>query len=101
MICGRFFTRAISFKLETCEAVKAALDAELDIRNKLYTHDSYMFICVVVIVIFRMLIHLTAVKMNMEYTFTVAHVDAEDHVGNSWLQIWELMFGPKAQLFSG
>ena len=30
---------------------------------------------------------------------TVAHVDAEDHVGNSLLQIWELMFGPKAQLF--
>ena len=31
---------------------------------------------------------------------TLAHVDAEDHVGNSLLQIWELMFGPKAQLFS-
>ena len=29
---------------------------------------------------------------------TVAHVDAEDHVGNSLLQIWELMFGPKAKL---
>ena len=27
---------------------------------------------------------------------TVADVDAEDHVGNSLLQIWELMFGPKA-----
>ena len=26
---------------------------------------------------------------------TVADVDAEDHVGNSWLQIWELTFGPK------
>ena len=25
---------------------------------------------------------------------TVAHVDAEDHVGNSLLQIWELTFGP-------
>ena len=29
---------------------------------------------------------------------TVAHVDAEDHVDNSLLQIWELMFGPKAKL---
>ena len=29
---------------------------------------------------------------------TVAHVDAEDNVGNSLLQIWELMFGPKAKL---
>ena len=29
---------------------------------------------------------------------TVAHVDAEDHVGNSLLHIWELMFGPKAKL---
>ena len=28
----------------------------------------------------------------------VAHVDAEDHVGNSLLQIWELTFGPKAKL---
>ena len=28
----------------------------------------------------------------------VAHVDAEDHVGNSLLQIWELRFGPKAKL---
>ena len=27
---------------------------------------------------------------------TVANSDAEDHVGNSLLQIWELMFGPKA-----
>ena len=27
---------------------------------------------------------------------TVAHVDAEDHVGNSLLQIWELRFDPKA-----
>ena len=31
---------------------------------------------------------------------TVAHVDAEDHVGNSLLQIWELRFGPKAKLLS-
>ena len=29
---------------------------------------------------------------------TVVDVDAEDHVGNSLLQIWELMFGPKAKL---
>ena len=29
---------------------------------------------------------------------TIADVDAEDHVGNSLLQIWELMFGPKAKL---
>ena len=29
---------------------------------------------------------------------TVAHVDAEDHVGNSLSQIWELTFGPKAKL---
>ena len=29
---------------------------------------------------------------------TVAHVDAEDHVGKSLLQIWELTFGPKAKL---
>ena len=29
---------------------------------------------------------------------TVVHVDAEDHVGNSLLQIWELTFGPKAKL---
>ena len=29
---------------------------------------------------------------------TVADVDKEDHVGNSLLQIWKLMFGPKAKL---
>ena len=29
---------------------------------------------------------------------TVAEVDAEDHVDNSLLQIWELMFDPKAKL---
>ena len=29
---------------------------------------------------------------------SVADVDAEDHVGNSLLQIWELTFGPKAKL---
>ena len=32
---------------------------------------------------------------------TVADVDAEDHVGNSLLQIWELTFGPKAKLLFG
>ena len=31
---------------------------------------------------------------------TVADVDAEDHVGNSLLQIWELTFDPKTKLFS-
>ena len=29
---------------------------------------------------------------------TVADVDAEDHVGNSLLQIWKLTFGHKAKL---
>ena len=29
---------------------------------------------------------------------TVVDVDAEDNVGNSLLQIWELTFGPKAKL---
>ena len=29
---------------------------------------------------------------------TVDDVDAEDHVGNSLLQIWKLTFGPKAKL---
>ena len=29
---------------------------------------------------------------------TVADVDAEDHVGNSLLQIWELTFGSKAKI---
>ena len=29
---------------------------------------------------------------------TIAHVDADDHVGNSLLQIWELTFGPKAKV---
>ena len=32
---------------------------------------------------------------------TVADVDAEDCVGNSLLQIWELRFGLKAKLFFG
>ena len=29
---------------------------------------------------------------------TVADVDAENHVSNSLLQIWELTFGPKSKL---
>ena len=29
---------------------------------------------------------------------TVSHVDAEDHVGNSLLQIWEPTFGLKTKL---
>ena len=29
---------------------------------------------------------------------TVAEIDAEDHVGNNLLQIWELRFGNKAEL---
>ena len=29
---------------------------------------------------------------------TVTDVDAEDNVGNSLLQIWELTFGPKAKI---
>ena len=29
---------------------------------------------------------------------SVANVDAEDHVGNSLLQIWTLTLGPKAKL---
>ena len=29
---------------------------------------------------------------------TGADVDAEDHVGNSLLQIWDLTFGPKSKL---
>ena len=32
---------------------------------------------------------------------TVADVDAEDCIGNSLLQIWELRFGLKAKLFFG
>ena len=31
---------------------------------------------------------------------TVADVDAEDHVGNSLLQIWKLTFGPKLNFCS-
>ena len=31
---------------------------------------------------------------------TIADVDAEDHVGNISLQIWELTFGPKAKFCS-
>ena len=35
---------------------------------------------------------------NLVEIVTVADVDAEDHVGNSLLQIWELTFGPKSKL---
>ena len=41
------------------------------------------------------------VNSKLVEVVTVAHVDAEDHVGNSLLQIWELMFGPKAKLLFG
>ena len=51
------------------------------------------------------LVDLTDVTLAIEYAnsklveiVTVTHVDAEDHVGNSLLQIWELLFGPKAKL---
>ena len=37
---------------------------------------------------------------NLVEVVTVAHVDAEDHVGTSLLPIWELTFGPKTKLFS-
>ena len=37
---------------------------------------------------------------NLVEVVTVADVDAEDHVGNSLLQIWELTFGPKANFCS-
>ena len=35
---------------------------------------------------------------NLVEVVTVAHVDAENDVGNSLLQIWELTFGHKAKL---
>ena len=38
---------------------------------------------------------------NLVRVVTVADVDAEDNVGNSLLQIWELTFGPKAKLLFG
>ena len=51
------------------------------------------------------LVNLIVVTLRCEYgnsklaeVFTVADVDAEDHVGNSLLQIWKLTFGPKAKL---
>ena len=40
------------------------------------------------------------VNSKLVEVVTVADVDAEDHVGNSLLQIWELTFGPKTKLFS-
>ena len=39
---------------------------------------------------------------NLVEVVTVADVDAEDRVGNHFLKIWELAFGPKAKLlFNG
>ena len=35
---------------------------------------------------------------NLVEVVTFADVDAEDHVGNSLLQFWELTFGPKTKL---
>ena len=37
-------------------------------------------------------------NLKLVEVVTVADVDAEDHVGNSLLQIWELTFAPKANL---
>ena len=37
---------------------------------------------------------------NLVEVDTVAYVDADEYVGNSLLQIWELTFGPKSKLFS-
>ena len=35
--------------------------------------------------------------VNLMPVNDVADVDAEDHIGNSLLQIWELTFGPEAK----
>ena len=37
-------------------------------------------------------------KLVEVVTVVTDDVDAEDHVGNSLLQIWKLTFGPKAKL---
>ena len=37
-------------------------------------------------------------NLKLVEVVTVADVEAEDHVGNSLLQIWEVTFGPKAKL---
>ena len=37
-------------------------------------------------------------NLKLVEVVTVADVDAEDNVGNSLLQIWELTFGSKAKL---
>ena len=37
-------------------------------------------------------------NLKLVEVVTVADADAEDHVGNSLLQIWKLTFGPKAKL---
>ena len=39
-----------------------------------------------------------ATSKLVEVDVTVVDVDAEDRVGNSLLQIWELRFGHKAKL---
>ena len=39
------------------------------------------------------------VNSKLVEVVTVADVDAEDNVGNSLLQIWELTFGTKTKLF--
>ena len=37
-------------------------------------------------------------KSKLVEVVSIADVDAEDHVGNSLLQIWKLRFGHKAKL---
>ena len=37
-------------------------------------------------------------NLKLVEVVTVADVEAEDHVGNCLLQIWEVTFGPKAKL---
>ena len=50
------------------------------------------------------LIHVTLAcadaNSKLVVLITVANVDDEDRVGNSLLQIWELRFGHKANLWS-
>ena len=38
------------------------------------------------------------VNSKLVEVVTADDVDADDHVGNSLLQIWKLTFGPKAKL---
>ena len=52
-------------------------------------------------VIIRICAHFFVAKIQnskLIEVVTVADVDADDNVGNSLLQFWELMFGPKAKL---